>query len=106
MAFAKDCLFVAVFTIDGVPHAMRGFAVNEKTATLHVGRIIKSRNANVPDEETKLEKLHFDITPQEAKAIENQVRESQPEDMTIETLAPNQPAKLLHKSVSDLQNEA
>ena len=94
--------YIAVFTIDGVEHTMRGYTASAAACKKHVQQIIDARNAN-PDMEheiTELKKIVVGIPANEADKLEQEVKDRNFNGTVATEIFPGEPARLLHSPVT------
>lgn len=92
---ADQYLYVTVFSIDGVEHTISGHSDTAKEVEKSFRLIAGHRKLRAPEEEMKLLRIHFRVTPDEQAKI---VAESSAKNPDLATTDP----MLLHKPQSEV----
>jgi hypothetical protein len=87
--------YVAVFTIDGVEHTLRGYSDSAEICKAHLQQIFDHRNGTVEGEEAKLVRIHFKVTNEEAEKVIAESSAKNPDQTTTNPL-------LLHRPQSEV----
>lgn len=92
---ADQYLYVTVYSIDGIEHTLSGYADSAKEVEKSFKLIAGHRKIRVPDEEMKLLRIHFRVTPDEQAKIVAESSARNPDHTTTDPM-------LLHKPQSEV----
>lgn len=88
-------LYVTVYEIDGIEHTLSGYADNAKEVERSFNQIKGSLGVKAPDQEMKLKRIHFRVSPEEKQKIIEESIAKNPEHVTTDPM-------LLHKPQSEV----